>query len=350
MGEFEMARKDDSRPPEAGETTSKRITALDIQQKEFRVSFRGYNEREVDEFLDVVTEELARLHAENKRLQEQGEYRQTLPLGGEAEDVLRRAKEEAERIVAEARSRSASLSGGMPGSGPVAPAGFDTAEAVNRYLAREREFLQSLASKIHQHIEAVKEDAREVRAAGAAAAAPGASSPSDASFDPAGSADPGSTGEEASGGPGLEDTAMHHPISSPETDTEPQASDATRDRVAGIEAGPAETMEASSTPEGDDGPPPHRWDGPPVGRLEGDPAARTRVAERHSTETAEIMPLREIASDPAGDGPPLADHGAGVSAANGKVGQSPPESLSATQPPDDSEDERSLRELFWGED
>ena len=36
-----------------------RITPVDIQQAEFRLAFRGYNERDVDTFLDRVTEDLS---------------------------------------------------------------------------------------------------------------------------------------------------------------------------------------------------------------------------------------------------------------------------------------------------
>ena len=32
------------------------ITPIEIQNKEFRRTFRGYNEEEVDEFLKIITE------------------------------------------------------------------------------------------------------------------------------------------------------------------------------------------------------------------------------------------------------------------------------------------------------
>src|ERR671931_409312 len=110
--ESEMARKDRKRSPaDTGDPRDRRVTPADIQAKEFRESFRGYNEHEVDEFLDLVTEEVARLTAETKRLQEQLDFRQTVPLGADAEEVLRRARDEAERIVAEARARAAVVGG-----------------------------------------------------------------------------------------------------------------------------------------------------------------------------------------------------------------------------------------------
>ena len=33
------------------------ITALDIKDKQFTTKFRGYNEQEVDEFLDIIVDD-----------------------------------------------------------------------------------------------------------------------------------------------------------------------------------------------------------------------------------------------------------------------------------------------------
>ena len=68
-----MSRKDKSAGQEPQQARSTRITPVEIQQKEFRLAMRGYNERDVDRFLDELTEEVARLHAENKRLREQAD-------------------------------------------------------------------------------------------------------------------------------------------------------------------------------------------------------------------------------------------------------------------------------------
>src|SRR5438128_886024 len=124
---------------------SGKITPVDIQQKEFRLAFRGYNERDVDRFLDEVTEEFARLFEENKRLREdmglQGTTKLEAGEAAEADAIIRSARAEAARIVAEARSRSV---GALAPPGTVAsdPTGRGV---VNAFLAREREFLQSLA-------------------------------------------------------------------------------------------------------------------------------------------------------------------------------------------------------------
>ena len=44
----------------------RRLTPIDVQQQQFRRSFRGYDEQEVDDFLDRVTEELSLLVEERR--------------------------------------------------------------------------------------------------------------------------------------------------------------------------------------------------------------------------------------------------------------------------------------------
>src|SRR3989304_666833 len=50
-----------------------KLTPLDIHHKEFRRAIRGYNEEEVDVFLDQVAEEFERVFKENIELKEQVE-------------------------------------------------------------------------------------------------------------------------------------------------------------------------------------------------------------------------------------------------------------------------------------
>ena len=167
-----------------------RITPVSIQEKEFRPALRGYNERDVDAFLDEVTEEVARLHAENKRLREdmgtQGTTR--LDTGAteadgmlreareaaegalrdgreEAERTLREAREEAARILAEAQAKAAEGAAATAVSQrPGGPDSFASSRSfINAFLARERDFLQSLAALIQSHAESVKEDIRVSR-------------------------------------------------------------------------------------------------------------------------------------------------------------------------------------------
>mgnify|MGYP001560712413 FL=1 len=48
-----------------------RITPLDIQQKQFPTKFRGFDEEEVDSFLELVREEMEELLRENSSLREE---------------------------------------------------------------------------------------------------------------------------------------------------------------------------------------------------------------------------------------------------------------------------------------
>ena len=157
-----MARKkksqDEAGFEEAGLQRA-RLTPVDIQQKVFRLSFRGYNERDVDEFLDHITEDIAALHEENKRLREQ------LAEGGgggqdsnrQAEAIVRQAREHAARLIEEAERASRDSSGG------AVPASF---------LLRERDFLQTLAQTVQDHARWLKDEAGRPKAAPAAPVAP----------------------------------------------------------------------------------------------------------------------------------------------------------------------------------
>ncbi|GAI33347.1 unnamed protein product, partial [marine sediment metagenome] len=48
-----------------------RITPMDIEQQEFSRSFRGYNEEEVDDFLDKIVKDYEGLINENIKLNEE---------------------------------------------------------------------------------------------------------------------------------------------------------------------------------------------------------------------------------------------------------------------------------------
>jgi DivIVA domain-containing protein len=179
-------REDEGPTPEASPTPdptplaeARRITPIDIQQKEFRVAMRGYHEGDVDRFLDEVTEEMARLYAENKRLREDLEFSRTtrhdVSAGTEAEALLRRAREEAARVLADARAAAAQA----PGSG-VAGMGGSAGAGLASFIARERAFLQSLATLIQEHAEGVKGDLRRTRDEPGGAGEAAGAAPSDA--------------------------------------------------------------------------------------------------------------------------------------------------------------------------
>ena len=46
------------------------ITPIEIENKEFKKGIRGYNQDEVDEFLDMVKEDFEQLYRENLELKE----------------------------------------------------------------------------------------------------------------------------------------------------------------------------------------------------------------------------------------------------------------------------------------
>ncbi len=164
-----------------------KITPLDVQQKEFRVSrFGGYRMRDVDEFLDQLTEVLSGLVDENARLRRQAGAAPVVgspdldDVARQADEIIQRARDEAARIAAEARARA---------TAPVAGTDEDRA-AVKAFLNQERAFLQELAGLVQGHAETVKgmaKGARRPEAADAATAEPVPEPPAapDASAPPA---------------------------------------------------------------------------------------------------------------------------------------------------------------------
>lgn len=176
---------DDATPVSAPapSAASQMLTPLDIQQKEFRVATRGYKMRDVDEFLDQLTDAMSSVLAENERLRAgspAGPAIGTADLDDtnrQADEIIQRARDEAARIVADARGQAAIVAGAGAGSSA------DRA-AVAAFLANEREFLQSLAGLVQGHAESVKGMAKAARQAPAetatAAATPSPATPAPA--------------------------------------------------------------------------------------------------------------------------------------------------------------------------
>lgn len=98
------------------------LTPLDIENKRFGRSIKGYNVDEVDEFLDELTVQYEKLYKENAELKEQVEsskkdlehYRSvehtlqnTLVMAQTtAEDIKKMAQQQADQIIAEANSKA----------------------------------------------------------------------------------------------------------------------------------------------------------------------------------------------------------------------------------------------------
>ena len=118
-----------------------RVTPLDVQQKEFRVTRvgSGYRMREVDEFLDQITDTLSALVAENERLRTSGGAVAAAP-------------------AAETRP-STTPNRTDPG-------------AVDAFLQREKGFLQDLGGLVQAHAEELRSMIRAARSDAAAPDAP----------------------------------------------------------------------------------------------------------------------------------------------------------------------------------
>jgi len=137
-----------------------RLTPAEIQQVEFRLAFRGYNERDVDAFLDRITEDLSTYIEENHRLRSgagaspaeaEASGNGSAAAAREAEEIVARAKERAAQIVRDAEETAASAGGPSAAAG-----GTDPRAAIAPFLNRERDFLQSLGGLVQGHAEEIK--------------------------------------------------------------------------------------------------------------------------------------------------------------------------------------------------
>jgi cell division initiation protein len=90
------------------------ITAREIHDKEFHDAWRGYNQEEVDDFLDKIAETIDRLQRENVALQRRlGELDQTVSTSRTTEDMLKQtlvsAQQAAEEAIAKAKAKADQL-------------------------------------------------------------------------------------------------------------------------------------------------------------------------------------------------------------------------------------------------
>lgn len=148
--------------------TGARLTPVDVQQVQFRLAFRGYNERDVDTFLDRVTEDLTARIEERDRLIRQLEAGGGRPSGttgdvaaarAEAEAILAAARAEAQEIIRRAHADAGAAAGTTPG---------DARAALAPFLAREREFLTRLGAIVQSHAEDIRGMVQERRGPGGA--------------------------------------------------------------------------------------------------------------------------------------------------------------------------------------
>jgi DivIVA domain-containing protein len=263
--------------------TGARITPEEVQQVEFRLAFRGYNERDVDAFLDRITEGLSSYLEELERLRLVGGQPLQAVAGstGDAAAVVARARDEADEIVRRAHEQAAGIaSAAGAGSG-------DARGAVAPFLNREREFLQGLGGLVQAHAEEIKQMVLAIRERAEASSVPDAARSA---------ATPSSVAEVPP----------------------PVETDATGERST-----------ASSAPQVSSAAPP--------ADLEPASAAEIRERLQASEPPVEIGPADEDDLPPKAAAPIVVESGT--------------EPVFSTEgAPATERRERSLRELFWGED
>ena len=144
------------------------LTPEDVRNRQFKTAnkpFSGYDEAEVDTFLDEVEVELSRLLAENSTLRQRAEAVLNAPppqpVASEAEEMLRRtlllaqrtadetvaaAQQEAQRMTDEARTQAAA-----------------TLQAAQNQAAASIGDLERRRQALEQHIEGLRAFEREYR-------------------------------------------------------------------------------------------------------------------------------------------------------------------------------------------
>ncbi|MEX2356253.1 MAG: DivIVA domain-containing protein [Thermaerobacterales bacterium] len=152
------------------------LTPLDIQNKEFRRSLRGYNETQVDEFLDEVVRAAEALMKDNAALKEQVEsisgrleqYRKLentlhnalLVAQETAEEVKANARQEAELIKREARDEADEIRRGAQNQAREAEAQFQ------QVLDRTRVLRSQVRGMLVSHLDLLDNEEPLMRSAG----------------------------------------------------------------------------------------------------------------------------------------------------------------------------------------
>jgi DivIVA domain-containing protein len=215
--------------------TGARITPEEVQQVEFRLAFRGYNERDVDAFLDRITEGLSSYLEELERLRPVvGQPLQAVSGStGDPGAVVARARAEADEIVRGAHEQAAGIRAAA-GSG-------DARGVVAPFLNREREFLQSIGGLVQTHAEEIKQMVLAVRERVEASPVPEAARPT---VTPSSVPEIRPPAETDAAGEATASSAPHTPASVAPEDIEPASAAEIRERLHAseppVEIGPAE--------------------------------------------------------------------------------------------------------------
>lgn len=144
-----------------------KLTPFDIHQKEFRHSLRGYDEKEVDDFLDAVADELERLFKENidqsekldamrEQVRQYEAQKDTLhntlvAAQRSAEDIVAKAQNEATGIVRDADAKAKEIIHN------ALQKKQQVANELVRIKQAEEQFRSEFRSELEKHMAAVNE-------------------------------------------------------------------------------------------------------------------------------------------------------------------------------------------------
>jgi cell division initiation protein len=165
------------------------IRPIDVRRKEFKSSFRGYDQNQVDDFLDAVADEFERNYTENQRMREEvsslrdrlqqfedleGSIRAALVHAEQASNDLRRAaaqeaegikqsaQREADFTIREAQSRSPQMLADSSARIERVQDSYDALQEAKRSFANEFRHLLKTYTDIMENMEVAS--AREIEA------------------------------------------------------------------------------------------------------------------------------------------------------------------------------------------
>ncbi|MFL5767884.1 MAG: DivIVA domain-containing protein [Actinomycetota bacterium] len=312
--------------PDPTAASRQRLTPADIQQAEFRLSMRGYNEREVDELLDRLTEDWGAVLEENKRLRDpSGPVATATPSDTSVAD----AKREADAIISRARHEAAEIvRNASPASPAAAPSDAAEAAAVASFLNKERDFLQSLGRLVQGHAESVKSMAFNAKAAESKPAAGSAPSPQPAPKAEASAQAPKPAAPAPAAAPA---SRASRPAEPPAPQNPPRTTAPPTQPVVKIDAGEEAPAPASA---------PQARAAQPTSETQKAQPAPSRPAQASSSPAPAKQPAAIRIPEGSAPAPERAAAPAGAS-------QGPEHRGDQTQ---NREEELSLRELFWGDE
>jgi len=141
------------------------VTPLDIQQKQFNTGFRGYDRKEVEQFLDLIREEMETLVREVTELREfHQSYDERLRALTEKEDMLKSTMLTTQKLVEELRETARKEASLIIKDAEIrAQQSLDRAQAerikleaeLQNLKRRKHHFLQDMKKVVQMHLEMV---------------------------------------------------------------------------------------------------------------------------------------------------------------------------------------------------